>query len=87
MSVDSLYRSQALIMFFRVLNTDYLADMRDFILKLAFTHTYSTRNRNNYKKPLPKYRSVKLNFVYIAIGLWNELPLEIVIFYRYLESK
>ena len=77
MTIDDLYRMNALVALYKVLNTNYLPSMQKFIANLALKHSYNTRFRSNYRRPIPHIRSIKLNFVYNALSFWNTLPIEI----------
>ena len=60
-------------MMYDVLKNNSLPFLRDQFYDLASRHRYNTRNGNNFKLPFPSSRAVKLNYIYKAISIWNEL--------------
>ena len=82
MTVVDLFKYNISLTLFRVLKQDYMPFLFDKISSLALTHYHRTRNRENFRVPVPRTRSIQLNFIYQAIASWNGLPLEL----RQLES-
>ena len=82
MSVMDLFKYNISLTLFRVLKQNFMPFLFDRISSLAYTHFHRTRNRENFRVPVPRTRSIQLNFVYQAVSTWNGLPLEL----RQLES-
>jgi hypothetical protein len=76
LKVADIYRLNACVAIYRILNCNYLSFYRATLVDLAFNHCYLTRNRLNYRVPVPRSRAVKLNLIYQALKAWNALPLE-----------
>ena len=44
-------------------------------LQLSYpTHDYPTRNRGNLIRPFPRVNSIKFNYEYQFINVWNGIP-------------
>lgn len=93
LKVSDVYKLYACIAIYKILNCDYLSFYKDFLMSLAFDHNYLTRNRNNYRVPIPRSRAIKLNLIYQALKAWNALDLSlrnatsVVIFKRKLRNN
>jgi hypothetical protein len=74
LKVDDLYIYNAAVMIYRVLYCDVAPFVFGKLVSLLRNHNYLTRNGNTFKLPIPTVRTIKLNFLYQAIRIWNELP-------------
>ena len=73
LKICDLYKLKCSTMMYDVLQTNSLPFLRDKFYDLVSSHRYSARNDNNFKLPFPSSRAVKLNYIYKAISIWNEL--------------
>ena len=78
LKLADIYKLYVCIAVYRILSDEhYLSFYRDTLVDLAFNHNYETRNRFNYRIPVPRSRKIKLNFIYQAIKTWNSLDIEL----------
>jgi hypothetical protein len=74
LKVKDLYRYTAGVTMYRVLYCDVANFIFDKLITLLRDHNYLTRNRNSIKLPFPTVRTVKANFLYRMIDVWNQIP-------------
>jgi hypothetical protein len=70
---EELYRVNVCSTFYDVINNNYLPKLYEIVINCIRDHKYLTRNRNTYKLPFPKMKSVKLNLIYRSLSIWNSL--------------
>jgi hypothetical protein len=68
-----LYRVKTCVLVYQILNENTMYFLREKLLNLTRTHDYETRNRHAFLLPYPRVLSIKLNFLYQAAKLWNNL--------------
>jgi hypothetical protein len=73
MKLSDIYRVKCCQTIYQILNENYAPFLLDDLLSLVRNHEYNTRRRGDFLLPLPQVRSVRLNFLYRAVGEWNEL--------------
>ena len=71
---SDLYKIQLCNLIFKVLNENYASFLGDSLREYTREHHYDIRHQNDFDIPFPHVRSVKYNFLYQGIELWNELP-------------
>ncbi len=74
LKVKDLYSYTAAVTMYKVIYCDVAPFVFDRLVMLLRNHDYLTRDRNSFKLPFPTVRTIKLNFLYQAINVWNELP-------------
>ena len=77
LQVTDLYKLKAILAVYEVLNNGALSFLYDNLQQQLQNHVYNTRNSQNFRLPFPRSRAIKLNFMYKAILLWNNLPFEL----------
>ena len=77
LKIADLYRFKVCATIYKCLNLNYLPLLYDIISKLQRTHLYRTRQRHNYRVPMPRNKAVELNLIYKSLKAWNETSLEI----------
>ena len=73
LKLADLYKCKCCVAIFKILNENYAPFLADAINGLQRHYQYNFRNRNNFYIPVPITKSVKMNFLYRAISLWNGL--------------
>ena len=69
MDVMDLYKYNVCLTLFRVLRLEYMPFLFAKIFSLAFNHDHRTRNQSNFRIPVPKTRSIQVNFLYQALSV------------------
>lgn len=77
LKIVDLYKCQCCVALFKILNENYAPFLSDSVNALERHHMYNFRHNNNFNIPFPNARSVKMNFVYNAISLWNNLSCDL----------
>jgi hypothetical protein len=73
-----VYKLNANTSMYKTLYSDYNPDEHDAIMhNYVREHNYNTRNRDSFRLPFPRVKSVKINYLYQAINSWNQLPNDI----------
>lgn len=74
MSISQRIRYNTLVMIFKINHGLVPPYMHNNITLNSDIHSYNTRNRNNFRLPLPKTEQVKFNIFYYGLKMFNELP-------------
>jgi hypothetical protein len=69
-----LYKVKLCICTFKILKENYAPFLGESLESCARDIHYDMRHVDEYIVPFPTVRSVKFNFLYRSIKLWNELP-------------
>ena len=73
LKLKDIYKVRSCVAIYRLLYDNYAPFLLNDLLPLVRMHSHNTRNRDNFLLPFPQVRSVKLNFLYQGIKMWNEL--------------
>ena len=74
MKLSDLYRFYACLNMYRILNQNHMPTVHDELRALVMNHDHLTRNRRNFRIPVPRTRAVQLNYLYQSVSAWNDLP-------------
>jgi hypothetical protein len=74
---SDLYRTKLCTCIFKILNENYAPFLLGSIEQYTRENHYEVRHLNDYDIPFPTVRSVKYNFLYRALKLWNDLTMDI----------
>jgi hypothetical protein len=72
-----LYRVKLCTCIYKIKNENYAPFLRESIELYSRVNHYDVRHLNEYNIPFPQVRSIKYNFLYRGLVLWNNLPLDI----------
>ena len=75
--LTDIYRVKSCQAVYQIMNENYAPFLLDDLLNLVRHHDYNTRHRDDLLLPRPQVRSVRLNFLYQGIRLWNDLSREL----------
>jgi hypothetical protein len=75
--LHDLYKLRTCHFIYRIINNNVAPFLLTRVLELIRDHTHDTRSRNTFKLPFPRVKSVKNNFVYVGLKLWNDLSCEL----------
>ncbi len=73
LKLEDLYRVMTSTLMFNILFEDSIPFLKRRFDDLIRTHNYETRGANDLVNPFPTVKAIKLNFVYRATKVWNEL--------------
>ena len=77
LSLIDLYKCKSCVALYKILKENYTPFLHEPITFLTRPRPYLTRNRADFCLPFPKTKSVKLNLLYHAISIWNELHVDL----------
>jgi hypothetical protein len=77
LKLTDLYKVKAAVTVYRIINEGYAGFLYEDIAESIRTHNYNTRCCTDLLLPYPTVKAVKLNFVYRAIEIWNNLSDEL----------
>ena len=77
LKLEDVYKVKACSTLFKILYEGYAPFLYDNVIALIRINNYNTRQSQNLRLPFPTVRSVKFNFLYRAILLWNTVDAEI----------
>ena len=61
------------IIVYKVIHENYANFLLNELLPLTNNCPYNIRNNNVFVTPFPRVNSIKLNFIFNAVKVWNEL--------------
>ena len=79
LKLEDLYKVRVCTTMYKIINENYAP----FILERLNTLTHERRTERDtrsdivYSVPFPRVNTVKVNFIYNAVKIWNELPSEL----------
>jgi hypothetical protein len=62
---------------FKMLHNNQYPTILDNISPRVPAHDYATRQLNNFVLPFPVVESVRINYQYQFLNVWNSIPFEI----------
>ena len=68
-----LYKFRMACLMFKMIKLEQYPNILAYINPETLTHNYETRNQN-YVLPFPIVETIRLNFKYQLINIWNEIP-------------
>ena len=71
LKLSDIYKTSACMAIYNCLQNNYLPSLRNTIIGLIRNHPHLTRNRRNFRLPMPRLMAIKLNIVYQALKCWN----------------
>ena len=75
--ICDIYKVKAGLAMYSCLHQGSYSFMYNFINNLTRNHLHNTRYRNNFRLPIPRKKAIKLNFIYQAIKVWNDLDYDL----------
>ena len=78
LKLTDLYKYRVCITLFKVFHQDYAPFILVQLLNLQNEQKYNVRNHNTFSVPFPRViNTIKVNFIYNAVKVWNELSPDI----------
>ena len=72
-----LYKYRIGIYMHRILFSSLDSNFKNALRPLAESHSYNTRNINSFELPLYRKSMTQFSVHYVAVKLWNDLPIEL----------
>ena len=76
LNLHDLYKCKCSTALFKIINENYCSFLLHTVNSLLRNRMRETRHNNEYYLPVPTTKSIRLNFLYRAITMWNELDSE-----------
>lgn len=77
LKLPDLYKLRVSITVYKVLNENYAPFIFDELMSLTNENHYNLRHQNSFVTPFPRVNTIKVNFIFNAVKIWNELTNDI----------
>ena len=77
LKIEDVYRLRTACLMYNLLNSNNNPFLFNYLNLQQASHTYATRSSHLYIEPFPRVSSIRINFKYQFINIWNNIPVHI----------